>query len=93
MIKEKIKFDWLQKANCIGMDVNIFFSRDLHKAKKICKVCVVKDECFKFGLYENYGMFGGKTVEQRWLYRCENKLSHKHWRRPYVYNKRKVKAK
>jgi WhiB family redox-sensing transcriptional regulator len=56
----------------------IFFPDDLGKpynqriiavavetAREICMECPVMDKCLKVGLFEEYGIWGGTTPEQR----------------------------
>lgn len=37
----------------------------IETARDICLECPVMDKCLKVGLYEEYGIWGGTTPEQR----------------------------
>ncbi len=69
---------WQLKGLCRGNHSYLFFppstterkedrDRREHKAKAICGVCGVKDECLEFALEirEPYGIWGGLTETER----------------------------
>lgn len=69
---------WQLKGLCRGNHSLLFFppstnerkedrDRREHKAKAICGVCGVKDECLEFALEirEPYGIWGGLTETER----------------------------
>lgn len=41
--------------------------RDIEAAKSVCRACpvAVRDACLKENLYEEFGVFGGLTAEER----------------------------
>lgn len=67
-----IDLSWLDNANCIGTDPDVFFpeksrSDQSRLAKRICARCEVQTECFLFGLQlsEGYGIYGGANASKR----------------------------
>lgn len=58
---------------CHGL-VDVFFSRAVTTAKRLCESCPVAAECLSFALEHEgtvepahrYGVFGGKTPTERW---------------------------
>ena len=56
---------WKLKAECFGMDTNIFFPTNDNKtikiAKKVCASCSVKEECADYGKVNGngVGVWGG----------------------------------
>ncbi len=57
---------WKDKAECLGMDTNIFFEKyeeDGHLAKsidRICQRCPVNKQCFAWGVSnKEWGVWGG----------------------------------
>lgn len=65
--------DWRHEAACIGVNPETFFPHVGHPgvttadARAICKRCPVVAECLQFALDtdSNYGIYGGRTPEQR----------------------------
>lgn len=60
----------MEKANCIGIDPNIFFPEQydwkaMNVAKAICEECVVKTVCLEDNLNETIGVFGGTSARER----------------------------
>lgn len=43
-------------------------------ARQICMRCPVMAKCLKVGMYEDYGIWGGSTAEQRKKIRKEKQL-------------------
>jgi WhiB family redox-sensing transcriptional regulator len=71
------KEEWLERAECIGMNPEIFFpGTNDNKSTKIalgtCAKCEVKEECLASNIKEASGIFGGKTARQRRVFRSEN---------------------
>ena len=71
------KEEWLERAECIGMDSEIFFpglndKKSTQAALSACQRCEVKDECLASNIKEEVGIFGGKTARQRRVFRSEN---------------------
>ena len=73
---------WMNEAKCRGMNVEIFFGKEYHgrqrhrptltsieirRAKAVCAVCPVLEECFTFAMEndEEYGVWGGTTHRDR----------------------------
>lgn len=53
--------DWMKRAKCQGMDLNLFFLiENSEEAKQVCETCPVKKQCAEFGKYEETGVFGGE---------------------------------
>jgi len=81
--------DWIQDANCRGMDVNLFFPDNSTQynpfAREVCMACDVIDECAWYGNETSavYGMFGGMSPTEREVWRRKNKVrlgqSRKQW--------------
>jgi WhiB family redox-sensing transcriptional regulator len=66
--------NWLKDASCRGMDPNIFFPRkwvhdSVLKAKAICNMCPVKEECLEYALSippsQALGIWAGTTERER----------------------------
>lgn len=65
---------WIQKANCRGLPVSIFFKdleskRNSNNAKEICSNCQVKLECKEAGKNEPFGIWGGEQKKMPRYYR------------------------
>jgi WhiB family redox-sensing transcriptional regulator len=61
---------WREKADCRGLDTDIFFplkDKDADQALAICADCRVWVDCLKFAAknHEIFGVWGGCTEEQR----------------------------
>lgn len=73
---------WMERAKCRGMTSEIFFGKeytgrqrhrptltsvDIRRAKAICAICPVLQECFEFAMVNNeeYGVWGGTTHRDR----------------------------
>jgi WhiB family redox-sensing transcriptional regulator len=66
---------WRQEAACQDHDTDLFFpagdtgpaALQIVRAKAICGICPVKDECLSFALtfYQEYGIWGGTTEDER----------------------------
>lgn len=60
--------DWMAKANCAGMDPEVWFpgrGRPTGDLKAICAACEVRGECREYGLDEKFGMWGGLSERER----------------------------
>ena len=68
--------NWRVDANCIGVDVNVFFLESnlipqeikvkLAEARSYCDSCTVQRQCLQYAIDENViGIYGGMTVDQR----------------------------
>lgn len=51
------------------MDPSIFIperrDQTTTDAKRVCASCPVRDECLEYGMYEPFGVWGGKTINER----------------------------
>jgi WhiB family redox-sensing transcriptional regulator len=62
--------DWQTKANCMGVDPDLFFPErgaSTREAKEVCRGCVVKDECLEYAIAngEKFGIWGGMSERER----------------------------
>lgn len=66
---------WRSRAACAHLDTDVFFPiggtgpavEQIERAKAICAVCPVRDDCLEFALATNQpaGIFGGLTEDER----------------------------
>ena len=64
---------WVTRANCRGMDINVFFLErgvnptHVRDAKHVCSGCEVTAECLDYALRYSiwYGIWGGTTSTER----------------------------
>ena len=61
---------WLAKANCMGVDPDLFFPQrgaSTREAKEVCRGCVVREDCLEFALDngEKFGIWGGMSERER----------------------------
>ncbi|MBT8197337.1 MAG: WhiB family transcriptional regulator [Acidimicrobiia bacterium] len=63
---------WRQDAACLGAEADLFFpvseeSDETARAKSICEVCPVRDEClqYAFSTKQTEGVWGGMTGSER----------------------------
>lgn len=87
-VKEKIlkNLDY-SKANCNGLNTNLFFLDDnklrehgltYNGVRKVCFNCEIRTECMKQGFAEeDYGMFGGLTEWERRVIKGGKRYSEK----------------
>ncbi|GAC1421799.1 MAG: WhiB family transcriptional regulator [Actinomycetota bacterium] len=64
------RYNWQEEGACRGVEPEIFFpisEDDAWRAKEICGVCSVKEQCLVFALQnrERYGVWGGVTEKER----------------------------
>ena len=64
------RYDWQAKGLCRGVEPEVFFpisEEDAWRAKEICTVCSVREQCLAFSLTnrERYGVWGGVTEKER----------------------------
>jgi WhiB family redox-sensing transcriptional regulator len=62
--------DWQSKANCLGVDPDLFFPErgaSTKEAKGVCKGCVVREDCLEYALAngEKFGIWGGMSERER----------------------------
>jgi len=61
---------WQSKANCMGVDPDLFFPErgaSTREAKEVCRGCVVKEDCLEYALDngEKFGIWGGMSERER----------------------------
>jgi len=64
------KGEWMQQANCRGVDPELFFperGESTKEAKDICHACSVKRMCLEYGVQrvEKFGIWGGMSERER----------------------------
>ena len=62
--------DWQSRANCMGVDPDLFFPErgaSTREAKEVCRGCVVQDDCLEYALEngEKFGIWGGLSERER----------------------------
>lgn len=62
--------NWLARAACRGMDVELFYSTDENDnraALTVCRGCSVREQCFEAAMRarECFGVWGGSLETQR----------------------------
>jgi len=62
--------DWQGKANCMGVDPDLFFPErgaSTREAKEVCRGCVVREDCLEYALAngEKFGIWGGLSERER----------------------------
>lgn len=61
---------WVARANCRGVDVDLFFPErgaSTQEAKEVCRGCRVCEDCLVFALAngEKFGIWGGLSERER----------------------------
>lgn len=61
---------WLGKANCLGVDPELFFPQrgaSTREAKEVCRLCVVREACLDYAIAngEKFGIWGGLSERER----------------------------
>lgn len=77
---------WMDQAVCREVGTVVFFpdaaepreiTADVANAKNICMGCPVIDDCLEFGLFEDFGIWGGTTrTERRAIRKRRDKARH-----------------
>jgi WhiB family redox-sensing transcriptional regulator len=62
--------DWKSRANCMGVDPDLFFPErgmSTREAKEVCRGCVVREDCLEYALAngEKFGIWGGLSERER----------------------------
>lgn len=62
--------DWMDQANCRGMDPDVWFparGESLARQRAICAACTVRDQCLEYALAHgmNHGVWGGQSERER----------------------------
>ncbi|MBX7159305.1 MAG: WhiB family transcriptional regulator [Acidimicrobiia bacterium] len=65
-----LDLSWQARANCIGVDPDIFFPErgaSTKEAKSICAACLVRADCLEYALEnsEKFGIWGGTSERER----------------------------
>lgn len=68
--------DWQSRANCLGVDPDLFFPErgaSTAEAKAVCAGCVVREQCLEYALAngEKFGIWGGTSERERRVIRRE----------------------
>ena len=71
---------WQDKANCLGVDPDLFFPErgaSTKEAKEVCRGCVVRAECLEYALAngEKFGIWGGMSERERRRLRRQRALA------------------
>jgi WhiB family transcriptional regulator, redox-sensing transcriptional regulator len=61
---------WQSRANCLGVDPDLFFPErgsSTREAKEVCRGCVVREDCLEFAIAnsEKFGIWGGMSERER----------------------------
>lgn len=64
------EYAWHQRANCTGVDPELFFPQrggSTKEAKEVCRGCVVREECLEYAISygERFGIWGGMSERER----------------------------
>lgn len=85
--------EWHERAACINMSIDLFFpdveptdkTVELYvEAKEVCGSCPVRHECLAYAMGRErderwrYGLWGGLTPHERWLYDPNYRLGLEH---------------
>jgi WhiB family redox-sensing transcriptional regulator len=75
MIQNDSRHKWLDKAQCVGAPIEIFFPTSMandrwEAGKAVCATCEVKKQCLELvlrleHLEDRWGIFGGLTPAER----------------------------
>lgn len=71
---------WELRANCLGVDPDLFFperGQSTKEAKRVCANCEVQTECLDAALInvEKIGIWGGKSEKERRKMRRERQVT------------------
>lgn len=71
---------WQERANCLGVDPELFFpppDASTKEAKGTCRSCGVRPECLEYALRhgEKFGIWGGMTERERRRMRRQRALA------------------
>ncbi|HUY29361.1 MAG TPA: WhiB family transcriptional regulator [Acidimicrobiales bacterium] len=66
----QIDQEWQSRANCMGVDPELFFPErgsSTREAKEVCRGCVVQQDCLEFAIAngEKFGIWGGMSERER----------------------------
>jgi hypothetical protein len=81
--------NWINNANCKGMDTNLFFPHSGANltafVTEVCDTCTVQEECLWYAneTHSDSGIFGGMAPKKRMKWRSRNRvelgMSKKEW--------------
>jgi WhiB family redox-sensing transcriptional regulator len=71
---------WQERANCLGLDPDLFFperGEPVDQAKNVCVSCEVRVECLEYALEagERFGVWGGTSERERRRIRRQRRLA------------------
>src|SRR5689334_2125879 len=71
---------WQERANCLGVDPDLFFPErgaSTKEAKSVCGGCEVRMECLEYALRhgEKFGIWGGMSERERRRIRPQRALA------------------
>jgi WhiB family redox-sensing transcriptional regulator len=71
---------WQERANCLGVDPDLFFPErgaSTKEAKGVCNGCEVRMECLEYALRhgEKFGIWGGMSERERRRIRRQRALA------------------
>jgi WhiB family redox-sensing transcriptional regulator len=71
---------WQERANCLGVDPDLFFPErgaSTREAKSVCRGCDVRLECLEYALGhgEKFGIWGGLSERERRRVRRERAIA------------------
>ena len=66
----QVRQGWQLKANCMGVDPELFFPErgtSTREAKEVCRGCVVREDCLDHAIAagEKFGIWGGMSERER----------------------------
>lgn len=74
-----VDLSWMIRGNCVNDPRDIFFPErggPTVAARKVCAECTVKTECLEYALvYEEFGIWGGTSPDDRKRLRRERRLN------------------
>lgn len=70
---QDLRTDWRERAACAGYPNHVFFpvgdadERTIERAKAVCSICPVIDDCLEYALETNQrsGIWAGTTEDER----------------------------
>ncbi|MHB1930501.1 MAG: WhiB family transcriptional regulator, partial [Acidimicrobiales bacterium] len=70
VVAEVADRSWQRRANCMGVDPDLFFPErgaSTREAKEVCRGCVVREDCLEYAIVhsEKFGIWGGLSERER----------------------------
>jgi WhiB family redox-sensing transcriptional regulator len=80
LVDEERERRWQERANCLGVDPDLFFPErgaSTREAKSVCGSCEVRAECLEYALdhAEKFGIWGGLSERERRRLRRQRALA------------------